>query len=192
MSDSLWHHGLQNTKLLWPPLSPGVYSNSCPLSRDRQCYPIISSLAAPFSFNFRSFPASGSFPVSQLFASGCQSTGASASASVLPVNIQGWFPLGLTSWISFQSKETSSVFSCTTIQKHQFFSAHPFLWSNSHIYMTIGKKHESIEESRKSLNLILPERQVDPKSCGVCSQDSDTKGWSSSGNKSSPWAHPDD
>ena len=94
-------------------------------------------LCSPFSSCLQSFPASGSFLMSRLFASGGQSTGASASASVLPMNSQDWFPLGLTGWISLPSKGLSRVFSSTTIGKHQFFSAQPFLWSNSH--MITGK-----------------------------------------------------
>ena len=91
-------------------------------------------LCCPFSSCLQSFPASGSFPVSQLFASGSQSTGVSASASVLPRNIQDWFPLGLNGLISLQSKGFSRVISNTTVQKHQFFGAQPSLWSNSHIH----------------------------------------------------------
>ena len=98
-------------------------------------------LCSPFSFCLQSLPASGSFPMSQLFALGGQSIGASASAWVLPVNIQGWFPLGLTGLISLLSKGLWRVFSSTIVRKHQFFSTQPFLWSNSHIpYMTTGKK----------------------------------------------------
>ena len=108
-----------------------VSSNSSPFSW--WCHPTISPSATPFSFCLQSLPASGSFPMSQLFSSGGQSTGVSASASVLPINIQGWFPLGLTGLISLQSKQLSRVFSNTTVQKHQFFSAHPSIWSNSHI-----------------------------------------------------------
>ena len=96
MLNSLWLHGLQHARLLCPPLSPGVCSNSYPLSW--WCYLTISSSTAPFSFRLHSFPASGSLPMSQLFASGGQSTGASASATVLPVSIKEWFPLGLTGW----------------------------------------------------------------------------------------------
>ena len=110
-------------------LSPGVCLNSCPLSQ--WYHPTISSSVA--SFCFLSYPASGSFPMSRLFASGGQSVGASASASVLLMNIQGWCPLGLTWLISLQSKGLSRVFSSTTIRKHQFFSAQPSLWSSSHI-----------------------------------------------------------
>ena len=104
------------------------------------CCLTISSSANPFSFCFQSFPASGSFPMSQLLISGDQSIGASASASVLPMNIQGWFPLGLTCFISLQSKGLSRVFSSTTIQKHQFLGRSAFLMVQlSHPYMTTGK-----------------------------------------------------
>ena len=106
-----------------------VRSNSWPLSQ--WCYLTISSSAALFSFCLQSFPASGSLPMSQLFTYGGHSIG--ASASVLPMNIQGWFPLGLTGLIFLQSKRLSRVFSSTTIRKHQFFSTQPSLWSNSHI-----------------------------------------------------------
>ena len=126
---------MQHTRLLCPQLSLGVWSNSCSLSR--WCHPTISFSAAPFSFCLQSFPASGSFPVSQLFASG--GLGIGASVSVLPVNVQGWFPLGLTGLISLQSKGLSRVFSSTTVRKHQFFCTQPSLWSNSHPYMTPGK-----------------------------------------------------
>ena len=127
----LWPHRLQHTRLRCPSLSPRVCTNSCPLSR--WCHPTISSSAAPFSFNLQSFPASGSFPMNQLFTSGGQSIGASASALFLPRNIQGWFPLGLTSLISLLPKGLSRVFSSTKIEKHQFLGAQPPLWSNSHI-----------------------------------------------------------
>ena len=104
-----------------------VYSNSCPLSW--WCHPTISSSVVPFSSCLQSFPVSGSFPMSKFFASGGQSIGVSASASVLPVNIQDWFPLGWTGWISLLSKELSRVSSNTTVQKHQFFLACSFLYS---------------------------------------------------------------
>ena len=104
------------------------------------CHPTISSSIVPFSFCPQSFPASGSFPMSQLFASGGQSIRVSASASVLPMNIQDWFPLGWTSWISLQSKGLSRVFSTTTVQKHQFFSAQLSLQSNSHIHLWLLEK----------------------------------------------------
>ena len=121
MSDSLWPHGLQHTRPPCPSPTPGVYSNSCPLSQ--WCHPTISSSVVPFSTCLQSFPASGSFPMSQLFASGGQSTGVAASASVLTMNIQDWFPIGWTGWIFLQSKELSRVFSNTTVQKHLFFGA---------------------------------------------------------------------
>ena len=117
--DSLWPHGLQHGRLPCLSLSPRVCSNSCPLSW--WGHPTISSSVTLFSSCPQSFPASGSFPVSQLFASGGQSIGISASASVLPMNIQGWFLLGLTGFISLQSKGFSRVFSSTTVHKHQFF-----------------------------------------------------------------------
>ena len=120
VSDSLQPHGLQHTRPPCPSPTPRVYSNSCPLSR--WCHPTISSSVVPFSSCLQSFPASGSFPVSQFFTSSGQRTGVSASASVLPVNIHDWFPLRWTGWISLQSKGLSRVFSKTTVQKHQFFS----------------------------------------------------------------------
>ena len=120
VSVSLWPHGLQHARL--PCLSfPGACSNLCPLSR--WCHATISSSVLPFSSCLQSFPASGSFPMSQLFTSGGQSIGASASTSVLPVNNQGWFPLGWTGLISLESKGLSRVCSNTTVQKHQFFGA---------------------------------------------------------------------
>ena len=119
-------------------LSPGVCLNSCPLSG--WCHPTISSSVVPFSSCPQSFPVPGSCPVSRLFTSGGQSSGASASASVLPVNIQDWSPLGLTGWIYLLSKELSRVFSNTTIQKHQFFSTCPSLWSSSHIHTWLLEK----------------------------------------------------
>ena len=119
VSDSLWPHGLQHTRLLCPLPTPGAYSNSCPLSQ--WCHPTISSSVIPFSSCLQSFPASGSFPMSWFFTSGGQSTGVPASASVLPMNSQGWFPLEWTGWISLQSKGLSRVFSNTTVQKHQCF-----------------------------------------------------------------------
>ena len=120
VSDSLWPHGLQHSRLPCPLPTPRAYSNSCPSSW--WCHPTISSSVIPFSFCLQSFQASGSFPVSQFFPSGGQSIGTSTSASVLPMNIQDWFPLGLTGLIFLQSKELSRVFSNTTVQKHQFFS----------------------------------------------------------------------
>ena len=121
VSNSLRPRGLQHTRLLCPSPSPGACSNSCLLSR--WCHPTISSSIVPFSSCLRSFPASGSFLMSWPFASGDQSIGASVSASILPMNIQDWFPLGLTDLISLQSKGLSRIFSNTTIQMHQFFDS---------------------------------------------------------------------
>ena len=120
MSDSLRPHALQHSRPPCPSPTPRVYSNSCPLSR--WCHPTISSSVVPFSC-LQSFPASGSFQMSQFFPSGGQSIGVSALASVLPMNIKGWFPLGLTGLIFLQSKGLSRVLSNTSVQKHQFFSA---------------------------------------------------------------------
>ena len=117
-----------------PSLTPGVYTNSCPSSQ--WCHPAISSSVIPFSSCPQSLPASGFFPMSQLFTSGGQSIGVSASASVLPMNTQDWSPLGWTGWISLQSKGLSKVFSNTTVQKHQFSSAPLSSQSNSLIHTT--------------------------------------------------------
>ena len=121
LSNSLWHHGLQNARPLCPSPTARAYSNSCPLSW--WCHAIFSSFVICFSSCLQSFPASGSFPISQFFAPGGQSIGVSASALLLPMKIQGWFPLGWTSWISLQSKGLSRVFSNTTVKKHKFFGA---------------------------------------------------------------------
>ena len=127
MSDSLRPHGLQHARPPCPSPTPRVYSNSCPLSR--WCHPTILSYVIPFSSHLPSVPALGSFQMSQLFASGGQSIGVSASASVLPMNIQDRFSLELTGLISLQSKGLSRVFPNTTVQKHQFFNSQPSLWS---------------------------------------------------------------
>ena len=123
-SNSLWPHGLQHTRLPCPSTTPGAF-------KLMSIEPMLPSnhliLCHPFSSCLQSFPASGSFPMSWLFASGGQNTGVSASASVLPMNIQDWFPLGWTGWISLQSKGFSRVFSNTTVQKHQFLSVQPSL-----------------------------------------------------------------
>ena len=138
------HNSLQSLSPVWlfetpwtaarqapcPSPTPRVYPNSCPLSH--WCHPATSFYVIPFSFCLQSFQASGSFPVSQLFKSGVQRTGVLASTLHLPMNIKDWFPLGWTGWISLQSKGFSRVFSNTTVQKRQFFSAHLSLWSNSH------------------------------------------------------------
>ena len=121
VSNSLWPHGLQHARLPCSSPTPGACSNSCPSSQ--WCHTTISSSVIAFSSCLQSFPTSGSFPKSQFFASGGQSIGVSASASVHPMNIQDWFPLGLTGWISLQSKGLSRVLSNTTVQKHQFSGA---------------------------------------------------------------------
>ena len=123
---SLQHHGLQHARLPCPSLSPRVCSNSCPLSHWSRFILYHLLLLLP---SIQSFPASGSFPVSQLFASGGQSTGVSASSSVFPINIEGWFPLGLAGFIPLESKGFSRVFSNTTFQKHQFFGSQLSLYS---------------------------------------------------------------
>ena len=135
MSDSLWPHGLQHARLPCPSLCPGV----CPgLTHvhwlSQWCHPTISPSVSPFSSCPQSFPASGSFPVSWRFSSGGQSIGASALGSVLPMNIQGWLPLGLACLISLQSKSLSRVFSSTAVWKYQFFGVQPSSWSNCHIH----------------------------------------------------------
>ena len=138
MSDSLWPHGLQHPRLPCPSLSLRVCSNSRPLCH--WCYPTISSSVAPFFSCPQSFPASGSFPMGCLFASDGRSIGASAWASVLPMNIQCWSPFRSTGLISLLSKGLSRVFFSTTIWKHQLFGAQPSLWSNFHICMLLLKK----------------------------------------------------
>ena len=126
VSDSLGSHGLQHTRLPCPSPTPGACSNSC--SSSQWCHPTVSFSVIPFSSCLQSFPGSGSFQMSQSFASGGQSTGVSASASVLPINIQDWFPLGLTDVISLQSKGLKSL-----LQLSSNASIQPSLWSNSHI-----------------------------------------------------------
>ena len=154
-------HGRQHITLPCPSPSPGAYSNSWPLSR--WCHSTISSFAVLFSSCPKSFPVSGSFLMNQPFTSGGQSIG--ASASVLPVDIQGWFSLGLTGLISLQSKELSRVFSNTTIQKHQLFSAQPSLWSNfssvqllSHVWLVMTTPwtaaRQATVSTSNSLNLL--------------------------------------
>jgi len=138
---SLQPHGLQHARLPCPSPTLGVYSNSCPLSQ--WCHPTISSSVVSFSSCPQSFPASGSFLMSQFFTSGGQSIG--VSAWVLPMNIQDWSPLGLTSCISLQSKGLSRVFSNTTVQKHQFFGSQLSLESNSHVHTWLLEK-QSIDK----------------------------------------------
>ena len=145
MSASVQFSSVQLLSRVWkhsrppcPPPTPRAYSNACPLCR--WCHPAISSSVVPFSSCPQSFPAWRSFLMSHLFPSGGQSIGASALASVLPMNIQGWFPLGLTGWISLQSKGHWRAFSRTAIRKHQFFGAQPSLWVNSHIHTWLLEK----------------------------------------------------
>ena len=132
VSNFLRPHELQHARLPCPSPTPRVYSNSCPSSQ--WCHPTISSSVVPFSSCLHSFPALRSFPMSQFFTSHGQIIGASASASVLPMNTQDWSPLGWTGWISLQSKGLSRVFSNTTVQKHQFFGTQLSSPSNSHIH----------------------------------------------------------
>ena len=132
VSDSLWPHGLQHTRLPYSSPAPRACSNSCPSSR--WCHPTISSTVVHSSC-LQPFPASRSFPMSQFFASGGQSITISAPASVLPMNIQGWFHLGFTGWISLQSKILARVFSNTTVQKHQFFRTQFSLGSHIHTWL---------------------------------------------------------
>ena len=138
VSDSLQPHGLQHTMLPCPSPTPGAWSNSCPLSP--WCHPTISSSVIPFSSCVQSSPASGSFPISQFFTSGGQRIGPSASSSILPMNIQDWFPLGLSGLISLLSKGLSGVFSNTTVQKQQILWCSTFFAVQlSYPYMTTGK-----------------------------------------------------
>ena len=153
MSDSLRPHELQHVRLPCPSLSPKVCSNSNPLSW--WCCPSISSSVVPFSSHLQSFPASGSFQMSQLFTWGGQSIGVSASASLLPMNIQDWFPLAWTGWISLQSKGLSRVFSNTTVWKHQssvfnllygptLTAIHDYWKNHSFVYMDLWGKVMSL------------------------------------------------
>ena len=143
-------HGMQHARILCPSLSPRVCPNSCPSSR--WCHPTTLSSVVPFSYCPQASPASGSFPMSQLFTAGGQSIGASASASVLSKNIQDLFPLGLTGLTSLQSKGLSRVFSSTMVWKHQFFSAQLSLCSNSHIRSnTIHQLHTENSSCTKQL-----------------------------------------
>ena len=125
MSNSLWRPGMQHARLPCPSPTPRAYSKSCLMSQ--WCHPNISFSVIPFSSHLQSCPVSGSFQMSQLFASGGQSIGVSASASVLPVNVQDWFSLGRTGWISLLSNGLSRVFTNTAVHKHRFFSTQPSL-----------------------------------------------------------------
>ena len=145
MSNSLRPHGLQHARLPCPSPTPRACSNSCPLSQ--WCHPTISSSVVPFSSCLQSFPASESFQMSQFFVAGGWSIGASASASVLPMNIQGWFPLGLTGWISCLSKGLTRVSFSTTVQKHQFFKEHSAFFI---VQLSHPKNHTSIHDSSRN------------------------------------------
>ena len=138
VSNSLQPQGLQHTRFSCSSPTPRAYSNSCSLCQ--WCHETISSSVIPFSSRLQSFLTSGSFPMSQFFTSGGQNIEVSTSASVLPKNIQDWFPLGWTGWICLQSKGLSRVFSNTTVQKHQFFSAQLSSQSNSHIHTWLLEK----------------------------------------------------
>ena len=138
MSNSLRPHEPQHARPPCPSPTPGVHPNPCPLSQ--WCHPTISSSIVLFSSCSQSFPASGSFQISQPFASGGQSIGVSASTSGLPMNTQDWSPLGWTGWISLQSKGLSRIFFNTTVQKHQYFGTQPSSQSSSHIYTWLLEK----------------------------------------------------
>ena len=138
VSGSLRPHGLQHARPPCPSPTPRVHPNSCPSSQ--WCHPTISSSVIPFSSCLQFFPASGSFLMSCLFPSGGWSIGASASASVLPMNIQDWFPFRWTGWISLQSNGHSRVFSSTTVKKHQFFNSQPSFWSKCHVSIWLLEK----------------------------------------------------
>ena len=138
VSNSLWLHGMQHTRIPCRSTSPGVCSNSYPWNQ--WCHPTILSSVVPFSSCLQSFPAFGSFSMTWLFTSGGQSTGASSLASVLSMNIQGWFPSGLTGLISLQSKELSKVFSSITVWRHRSLGVQPFLLSSLHIHTWLLEK----------------------------------------------------
>ena len=148
-SNSRQPHGLQHTRPTCPSPIPGVYSNPCPLTQ--WCHPAISSSVVPFSSCLQSSPASGSFQMIQFFTSDGQSIGVSASKSVILMNVQGWFPLGRTGWLSLQSKELLKVFTNTTIQRHQFFGSQFSLSSNSHIHRTDWVDIHAVQENLKHL-----------------------------------------
>ena len=150
LSNSLWPHGLQQTRLPCPSPTPRACPNSCPLTWWR--HPTISSSVVPFSSCFQSFPASGSFPMNQFFSSGGQSIRVSASASDLPMCVQDWSPLGWTGLVSLQSKGLLRVFSSATVQKHQYFSAQLSLWSNSHIHTWLQDISTTLQDAISSLS----------------------------------------
>ena len=153
-SNSLWPHGPQHARLPCQSPTPGVYSDSCPSSQ--WCHPTISSSVVLFSSCLQSFSASGSFPVSQFFASDGQSFGVSASASVLPVNIQDWFPLEWTGWISLQSRKLSRVFSNTTVQKHQQEEKS----RSSNRFYSLGFQNHWMVTADMKLKYLIPGRKA--------------------------------
>ena len=168
MSDSLQPHGLQHTRLPCPSLSIS-WSLLKLMFIEFVMFSSISSSATPFSFCLQSFPASGSFPVSRLFASGGQSIG--TSASVLPMNIQSWFPLELTGLISIQFKGLSRVFSSTIVWKHRFFGSQIFLIQLSHLYMTVSRsRHLLISWFQSPSSVILEPKKIKSVtiSCSIC------------------------
>ena len=174
MSDSLRLLWLQNTRLPCPSPTSGACSDSSPSSW--WCHPIILASIVPFSSSLHSFPALGPFQKRQFFSSGGQSIGVSASASILSMNIQDWFPLGLTGWISLLCKGLSGVVSNTTVQKHQFFSAQVSLWSNSQLYWEYISYTSMKEEYRVHIyNWILfsHEKKVN---CAICEKMDETWG----------------
>ena len=168
MSDSLRPHELQHARPPCPSSTPGVHPNPRPLSQ--WCHPTISSSVVPFASCPQSFPASGSFQMSQLFKSGGQSNGVSASTSVLPMNTQDWSPLGWTGWIALQSKGLSRVFSNTTVQKHQFFCTQLSIESNptyltymqSTSWETLGRRKPKLESRLLGEISITSDMQMTP------------------------------
>ena len=167
MSGSLRPHGLQHARLPCPSPTLGTGSNSCPSSW--WCHPTLSSFVIPYSSCLQAFPASGSFPRSQFFASGGQSIGVSASASVLPMTIQDWFPLGWTGWISLQSKGLSRVFSNTTVQKHQFLEgcAHFLLLElQNHNSLLNNHWEENVGSHQKKIPYVQEQRRSPSKMVG--------------------------
>ena len=198
VSNSLWPHGPQQARPPCPSPTPRACSNSCPSSQ--WCHPTISSSVIPFSC-LQSFSASGSFPMSQFFASGVailHIQSIAASASVLPMNIQHWFPLGLTGLISLQFMGFSRVFSNTTVQKHQFFGSQLSLWSNCHIYTWLLEKQHPVVDvtgdgnAHSSVHYNIFElfyRTKTPSKCEMSRRESHVR--SSSGDHLRPCTHPD-
>ena len=177
VSDFLQPHGLQHARPPCPSPTPRVYTRSWSLNR--WCHSTFSPSVVPFSSLLQSFPASGSFPMSQFFPSGGQSIGVSASPSVHPMNIQDWLPLELTGLISLQSKGLSRVFSSTTVQKHRFFGTQPSLWSKSHICTWLLEKPQLCLDgplSAKWCLFILIHKSIRcTENCNACRQQRSTE-----------------